>query len=98
MKALCAPLTLTFLLTGCLTTPASVGVTPVTQDLGALEFPNSGSKEAQESFMAGILLLHSFRQRRRDSIGVDRGILKPFWFQENLVPLALGKSHHLVFQ
>ncbi len=30
------------------------------QDLGILDFPNSGSKAAQEPFLRGILLLHSF--------------------------------------
>ncbi len=30
------------------------------QNLGALDFPNSGSKEAQGPFLRGVLLLHSF--------------------------------------
>ncbi len=30
------------------------------KDLGQIDFPNSGSKEAQKDFITGVLLLHSF--------------------------------------
>ncbi len=39
---------------------ALVASAPLAQDLGVTEFDNSGATEAQEPFLRGLLLLHSF--------------------------------------
>ena len=43
---------------GSVATEANEDDTP--RDLGRIEFPNSGPPEAQEAFLRGVLLLHSF--------------------------------------
>jgi hypothetical protein len=41
--------------------------------------------------------LHVLGQRGRDAVGVDQMIVKSFWLQENLVPVAVPETMHLVF-
>ena len=48
------PAVLLVLLAVCLATPAR------SQDLGAIDFPTSGSPAAQPHFIKGVLLMHSF--------------------------------------
>ena len=54
------------------------------EELGRLEFPNSGAAEAQESFQRGILLLHSFeyadaREAFQAAQQVDPGFALAYW-------------------
>ncbi|MCH7975434.1 MAG: hypothetical protein IIC18_02625 [Bacteroidetes bacterium] len=44
----------------CLAVGLMLGVPGFAQSLGEVTFPNSGAPEAQERFMRGLLLLHSF--------------------------------------
>ena len=44
------------------------------------------------------LLLHVSRQAHRAAADVDLGHVQPFRLKEDLVPLAVRKPHHLVFQ
>jgi len=46
--------------------------------LGSVDFPNSGAAEAQEPFVRGILLLHSFefedsREAFEEALAIDPG-------------------------
>ncbi len=55
-----------------------------TSDLGDLQFANSGSPEAQESFIRGMLLLHSFEYRSsaaafRDAQKIDPSFAMAYW-------------------
>lgn len=62
-----APMTLCFLATaaGCI---LAGSLSAQTTALGHTEFPNSGAAEAQEPFIRGLLLLHSFEyDRARDA-------------------------------
>ena len=43
-----------------LVTALLLSVSPAAQTLGETDFPNSGAPEAQEPFLRGLLLLHSF--------------------------------------
>ena len=53
-------------------------------DLGRIEFPNSGAAEAQEPFIRGVLLLHSFeyedaREAFREAQEVDPDFALAYW-------------------
>jgi len=55
-----------------------------TVDLGAIEFPNSGSSEAQKPFINGVLLLHSFeydaaRKSFIDAQRLDKDFALAYW-------------------
>jgi tetratricopeptide (TPR) repeat protein len=59
---------------------------PVTghSQLGRIDFPNSGSPEAQEPFIRGVLLLHSFeyedaREAFQEAQRLDPGFALAFW-------------------
>ncbi len=61
-------------------------------DLGQIEFPNSGAPEAQESFLRGALLLHSFEyedsaEAFREAQELDADFALAFWGE------ALTHSH-----
>jgi len=54
------------------------------QDLGRLSFPNSGSPQAQDAFIRGVLLLHSFEYEDAREAFVEAGKIDPsfamaFW-------------------
>src|SRR5450756_926903 len=40
--------------------------------------------------------LNLFRQRRRDAVGVNRGVVETFRLQEDLVPVAIAEPDDLV--
>ena len=40
--------------------------------------------------------LHVLRQRGRDAVRIDRGVVQPFRLKENLVPVALAEADDLV--
>lgn len=53
-------------------------------DLGRIDFPNSGSPEAQEPFIRGVLLLHSFeyedsREAFREAQTIDPDFALAYW-------------------
>lgn len=53
-------------------------------DLGQLEFPNSGAPEAQDAFLRGVLLLHSFeyedaRESFQEAQAVDAEFALAYW-------------------
>ncbi len=53
-------------------------------DLGRVDFPNSGAPAAQEAFLHGVLLLHSFEfedaaEAFRDAEGIDPGFALAYW-------------------
>lgn len=48
------------LVLGAAAVVAAVSLASPVERLGKLDFPNSGAEEAQEAFMEGVLLLHSF--------------------------------------
>ena len=84
MKPCRSLLTLTVLLAGCLTLPATAGIAPVAENLGKLDFPNSGSEEAQEPFMEGVFLLHSFeyddaREAFQEAREIDPDFVMAAW-------------------
>jgi tetratricopeptide (TPR) repeat protein len=84
--------TVTFLITASLaaslaaqhqheTSPLPV---PLVTDLGEVDFPNSGSPEAQPYFLRGILLLHSFEYRPaadafREARRIDPSFALAYW-------------------
>ncbi|MGH9870005.1 MAG: hypothetical protein ACREAA_17805 [Candidatus Polarisedimenticolia bacterium] len=52
--------------------------------LGSIRFPNSGATAAQEPFLRGVLLLHSFeyedaREAFRQALSEDPGFVLAFW-------------------
>ncbi len=54
------------------------------EGLGSLSFPNSGSAEAQEPFLRGVLLLHSFENEPaaeafREAQQIDPGFSLAYW-------------------
>jgi tetratricopeptide (TPR) repeat protein len=54
------------------------------QSLGTIDFPNSGSAEAQPAFIKGMLLLHSFEYEDaakafREAQSVDPGFAMAYW-------------------
>lgn len=54
------------------------------QSLGETTFPNSGTPEAQEAFMRGLLLLHSFeydhaREAFQEARAIDPGFAMAMW-------------------
>lgn len=56
----------------------------LTQDLGSVEFANSGAEEAQSHFLRGLLLLHSFeyasaRESFRLARETDPGFALAYW-------------------
>ena len=60
-----------------------VGATDVV-DLGSIDFPNSGSKEAQGAFYRGVLLLHSFeyvdaREEFQAAQAIDSDFALAYW-------------------
>ncbi|HEX9649595.1 MAG TPA: hypothetical protein VGA21_03470 [Cyclobacteriaceae bacterium] len=62
----------------------SNGIFSQVEDLGQIEFPNSGSAEAQESFIRGVLLLHSFEyedaaEEFRSAQKTDRDFALAYW-------------------
>jgi len=70
------------------------GVPAQTSDLGRIEFPSTGSEQAQEPFLRGVLLLHSFeyedaREEFRRAQGADPGFALAYWGE------ALTHSHPL---
>lgn len=57
---------------------------PVELSLGDIEFPNSGSREAQPHFLRGVLLLHSFEYQAAarafaDARRIDPGFAMAYW-------------------
>ena len=63
-------------------------------DLGSLEFPNSGAPEAQEPFVRGVLLLHSFEfqdaaEAFREAQEIDPDFALAYWGE------ALTHNHPL---
>ena len=86
------------LLTATAATAASA--TAANQDLGKTEFPTSGSPAAQEHFLRGVLLLHSFeypdaREAFRAAREIEPGFAiaawgeamthnHPIWLRESL--------------
>lgn len=65
--------------------------------LGRAEFPNSGSPQAQESFLRGLLLLHSFEyddaaEAFRQAQKIDPAFAMAYWGQ------AMTYNHPLWFQ
>ncbi|MEZ5330837.1 MAG: hypothetical protein R2991_02020 [Thermoanaerobaculia bacterium] len=61
-----------------------VGAIGEVQDLGTISFPNSGAPDAQEAFVRGVLLLHSFefadaREAFREAEGIDPGFALAYW-------------------
>ena len=65
-----------------------------TADLGHIVFPNSGAEEAQESFLRGVLLLHSFeyddaREEFQRAQAFDSDFALAYWGE------ALTHSHPL---
>lgn len=58
--------------------------TPTSDDLGSIHFPTSGKPEAQEHFLRGALLLHSFeyldaREAFRAALEVEPGFAMAAW-------------------
>ncbi len=54
------------------------------EDLGKIDFPNSGAPEAQENFIKGVLLLHSFeywdaRDEFKKAQEIDPGFAMAYW-------------------
>lgn len=65
-----------------------------TSDLGTIDFPNSGVREAQPHFIRGVLLLHSFEysdaaEEFRAAQRIDPGFAMAYWGE------ALTNSHLL---
>ncbi|MFN8061440.1 MAG: hypothetical protein U0Q12_19940 [Vicinamibacterales bacterium] len=66
---------------------AAIGVSPVMaqpKSLGTISFPNSGAKEAQDSFLAGVKYLHSFEfddaaESFREAQKADPGFALAYW-------------------
>src|SRR5262245_41248146 len=64
-----------------------IAVNPVksqTNDLGKIDFPTSGSPEAQKLFIRGVLLLHSFEyedaaEAFREAQKLDPGFAMAYW-------------------
>src|SRR5262245_21974403 len=59
-------------------------VRPQTNDLGKIDFPTSGSPQAQELFLRGVLLLHSFEyedaaEAFREAQKLDPGFAMAYW-------------------
>jgi tetratricopeptide (TPR) repeat protein len=57
---------------------------PLVADLGEVDFPNSGSPEAQPHFLRGLLLLHSFEYRPaaeafREARRIDPSFALAYW-------------------
>jgi tetratricopeptide (TPR) repeat protein len=55
-----------------------------TAQVGSVEFPNSGSIEAQESFLRGVALLHNFEygsaaEAFREAQGIDPDFALAYW-------------------
>jgi tetratricopeptide (TPR) repeat protein len=60
--------------------PAKAGAV----DLGVIEFPNSGSSDAQKAFISGVLLLHSFeydaaRKSFIEAQQIDKDFALAYW-------------------
>ena len=72
------------LLAGLSIGPSASQLAAQTSDLGEVDFPTSGSPEAQEHFIRGVLLLHSFEfpdagEAFRAAQEVDRGFAMAYW-------------------
>jgi tetratricopeptide (TPR) repeat protein len=70
----------TFLIASALIIASQAG----TSDLGALTFPNSGAPEAQNAFIRGVLLLHSFeyedaREAFQQAQEIDADFVMAYW-------------------
>lgn len=83
-------------LLGCCRPPARAAVTGATR-LGHIDFPNSGSAAAQEPFIRGVLLLHSFEyedaaEAFREAQQIDPSFALAFWGE------AMTYNHPLWFQ
>jgi tetratricopeptide (TPR) repeat protein len=77
----------------CLTTAIFLAALPATapfiaaaevESLGRLDFPNSGAPEAQDAFIRGVLLLHSFEfddaaEAFREAQQIDPGFALAYW-------------------
>ena len=64
-------------------TAGNAGATEI-NDLGSLDFPNSGAEQAQEAFARGVLLLHSFeyedaREAFQEASAIDPDFALAFW-------------------
>lgn len=71
---------LVWLLAVCLALPSAAAAST----LGRTDFANSGAPEAQESFIKGLLLLHSFeytdaRDSFREAQGIDPDFAMAYW-------------------
>lgn len=78
MKALQAGIVL------CLALLASAPLTAQTAELGRIDFPNSGAAAAQEPFLRGVLLLHSFefedaREAFQEAQKADPAFALAYW-------------------
>ena len=72
------------LLAGLAIRPSAGQLAAQTSDLGVVDFPTSGSPEAQEHFIRGVLLLYSFEfpdagEAFRTAQEVDRGFAMAYW-------------------
>lgn len=61
-----------------------VGAIGEVRDLGTIAFPNSGAPQAQEAFIRGVLLLHSFEfedagEAFREAQEIDPGFALAYW-------------------
>ena len=71
---------------------ALAGLPALAQDLGETSFDNSGAAEAQEDFLRGLLLLHSFeypdaREAFSRAREIDPGFAMAYWGE------AMGYNH-----
>src|SRR6266511_1347320 len=62
----------------------SGAVSAATEDLGRIDFPTSGSAEAQKRFLRGALLLHSFEfddaaEEFRQARKIEIGFAMAYW-------------------
>lgn len=75
---------------------SSLQVCAQAPELGETEFPNSGSADAQESFLRGLLLLHSFEYNdAREAFGearrIDPDFVMAYWGE------AMSHNHPIWF-
>ncbi len=62
----------------------AIGAASTIESLGTIDFPNTGAQEAQESFVRGVLLLHSFeyedaREAFQQAQAIDPSFALAYW-------------------